>query len=87
MNQNSNTCTNRGMESAPFPDDLVQLQTAWNRTYTALAVPRPAGQTALRRRLLALSVRLWWHPFWSQPGRGAGARVELRNRVQAWGGQ
>ncbi|MET8102263.1 hypothetical protein ABZV29_38435 [Streptomyces sp. NPDC005236] len=71
--------------SVSFPDELVQLQAAWNRTYDALAAPRPAGQTVLRRRLLTLSVRLWWHPFWSYPGRGPGARVELRNRVRSWG--
>ncbi|MCX4429222.1 hypothetical protein [Streptomyces mirabilis] len=71
------------MESAPFPYDLVQLQAAWNRTYDALVVPRPAANTALRRRLLMLSTRLWWHPFWSGPGRMAGARMELRSRARA----
>ncbi|WUK93104.1 hypothetical protein OHT01_00330 [Streptomyces sp. NBC_00358] len=54
---------------------------------TALAAPRPVAQTVLRRRLQTLSARLWWHPFWSQPGRGPGARAELRNRVRAWSAQ
>ncbi|MEU1441609.1 hypothetical protein [Streptomyces mirabilis] len=71
------------MESVPFPPDLVQLQAAWNRTYDALAAPRPAANTALRRRLLMLSNRLWWHPFWSGPGRMPAARMELRSRVRA----
>ncbi|MCM2412160.1 MULTISPECIES: hypothetical protein [unclassified Streptomyces] len=67
------------MESIPFPDDLVQAQRLWFATYRELAAPRPRRTTALRRRLLALSVRLQWHPFWSTPpGRGPGARVELR---------
>ncbi|MET7726549.1 hypothetical protein [Streptomyces mirabilis] len=71
------------MESAPFPPDLVQLQAAWNRTYDALAAPRSAANMALRRRLLLLSTRLWWHPFWSGPGRMPGARMELRSQARA----
>ncbi|MGW4984297.1 hypothetical protein [Streptomyces mirabilis] len=71
------------MESAPFPHDLVQLQAAWNRTYDALAAPHPAANTVLRRRLLMLSTRLWWHPFWSGPGRMPAARRELRSRARA----
>ncbi|WP_075268716.1 hypothetical protein [Streptomyces sp. Tue 6075] len=35
---------------------------------------RPRHATELRRRLLLLSVRVEWHPFWSTPA----ARVELR---------
>jgi hypothetical protein len=52
------------MDVTDFPDDLVQTQAAWNATYDALAAPRPRDTTALRRRLLRLSVRLWWHPYW-----------------------
>ncbi|MFC9623299.1 hypothetical protein ACFTXM_25975 [Streptomyces sp. NPDC056930] len=52
------------MDVTDFPDDLVQTQHAWNATYAALAAPRPRDTTALRRRLLRLSVRLWWHPYW-----------------------
>ncbi|MFF3489415.1 hypothetical protein ACFYXC_40220 [Streptomyces sp. NPDC002701] len=55
------------MKSVPFPHDLVQLQAAFNRTYAALAAPHPAGTAELRHRLLTLSARLWWHPFWSGP--------------------
>ncbi|OXY87467.1 hypothetical protein BEK98_43855 [Streptomyces diastatochromogenes] len=39
------------MEHAPFPRDLIELQADWQRTYAALAVPRPVHTTALRRRL------------------------------------
>ncbi|MEU4266179.1 hypothetical protein ACYCCF_30000 [Streptomyces argenteolus] len=67
------------MESCPFPDDLVQAQQAWHAAYRQLAAPRPRHTTALRRRLLVLSVRMQWHPFWSTPGgRNPAARVELR---------
>ncbi|GAA5608386.1 hypothetical protein [Streptomyces griseus] len=67
------------MESFPFPDDLVRAQRDWHAAYRALAVPRPRGVTELRRRLLALSVRIEWHPFWSTPdGWSPAARVELR---------
>ncbi|MFD3641550.1 hypothetical protein [Streptomyces griseus] len=73
------------MESFPFPDDLVRAQQDWHAAYRALAVPRPRGATELRRRLLALSVRIHWHPFWSTPdGWSPAARVELRRRA---GGQ
>ncbi|MEU9530583.1 hypothetical protein AB0D58_35180 [Streptomyces sp. NPDC048210] len=70
------------MESFSFPEDLVQDQREWHETYRALAVPRPRRTTELRRRLLALSVRIHWHPFWSTPlGRTASARMELRRRT------
>lgn len=43
---------------------------------------RPPGlphNTALRRRLLELSARIWWHPFFTASGgRAPAARVELR---------
>ncbi|MEU1932448.1 hypothetical protein ABZ516_34495 [Streptomyces sp. NPDC019826] len=67
------------MESFPFPDDLVHAQQAWHAAYRELAAPRPRHTTVLRRRLLVLSVRIQWHPFWSTPsGRVPAARVELR---------
>ncbi|WP_367540404.1 hypothetical protein [Streptomyces globisporus] len=62
------------MDRFPFPDDLIDAQREWHATYRALAVPRPRHATELRRRLLLLSVRIHWHPFWSTPA----ARVELR---------
>ncbi|MFC8230267.1 hypothetical protein [Streptomyces sp. NPDC057287] len=70
------------MECFPFPDDLVRAQQEWHDTYRALAAPRPRRASELRRRLLALSVRIHWHPFWStSPGRTPAARVELRRRT------
>ena len=66
------------MDSTPFPHDLVQTQHDWNTTYAALAAPRPPHNTALRRRLLRLSVRLWWHPYWSTTPSEPAERVELR---------
>ncbi|MFD0374587.1 hypothetical protein [Streptomyces sp. NPDC127112] len=58
-----------------FPEDLITLQRAWQQTYAELAqAPAGAGTTALRRRLLDLSARLFTHPYWTAPtGRRAGA--------------
>ncbi|MFF8963221.1 hypothetical protein ACF1BK_10820 [Streptomyces globisporus] len=71
----------------PFPDDLIRAQQEWHDTYRALAAPRPRHSTELRRRLLLLSVRIEWHPFWSTPaGWSPAARVELR-RLAAGGCQ
>lgn len=67
------------MARLSFPDDLLRAQRDWNRTYEALAVPRPQGATALRRRLLRLSTLLAGHPVW-----GAGPpRAALRRQVRA----
>ncbi|MCX5357612.1 hypothetical protein OG864_02500 [Streptomyces sp. NBC_00124] len=63
-----------------LPDDLVCLQAAWYRAYDALAAPRPARTTALRRRLYALSVRLRWHPYWTRTAAVPAARAELRRQ-------
>lgn len=71
------------MAPTPFPPDLIELQAAWLRTYAALAVPRPASPTALRRRLQALSTRLLFHPYFSGPGRAPAARVELRDHARS----
>ncbi|OEJ20794.1 hypothetical protein AR457_41700 (plasmid) [Streptomyces agglomeratus] len=74
------------MAQSTFPHDLVQAQRDWERTYAALSRPRPHNNTALRRRLLALSSRVLWHPFWatSTPlGRPAGGRMELRHQARA----
>ncbi|MFD7232105.1 hypothetical protein [Streptomyces sp. NPDC059881] len=72
------------MAQSLFPDDLVQAQADWFRTYAALGAPGPRDTAALRRRLLRLSVRVLLHPFWSTgPGRSPAARVELRRQVCA----
>ncbi|AEY94134.1 hypothetical protein SHJG_p1003 (plasmid) [Streptomyces hygroscopicus subsp. jinggangensis 5008] len=68
-----------------FPDDLVQTQAAWNATYAALAAPRPRDTTALRRRLLLLSVRLRWHSYWETVPSVPAARCELRQLARARG--
>ncbi|WP_330458831.1 hypothetical protein OIB37_19230 [Streptomyces sp. NBC_00820] len=73
------------MPPTPFPYDLIQLQRAWNRTYEALAAPRPRNVTVLRRRLHHLSVRLLRHPYFaSVPGGAPAARAELRRRARAY---
>ncbi|MFI9569369.1 hypothetical protein [Streptomyces rishiriensis] len=48
-------------------------------TYQALAAPRLRDTTALRRRLLHPSVRLWWHPYWETAPSVPAARSELRH--------
>ncbi|WP_329453973.1 hypothetical protein [Streptomyces sp. NBC_01497] len=65
-----------------FPDDLVQTQYAFNATYEALAAPLPIDPTGLRRRLLLLSARLWWHPYWTTVSSAPTARSELRRLVR-----
>ncbi|WNI20098.1 hypothetical protein [Actinacidiphila sp. ITFR-21] len=71
------------MGQLPFPHDLLQAQIAWHRAYAALA-DAPAGPhtTAQRRRLLRLSVRVFWHPYWSDPPSPA-RREELRRQARA----
>ncbi|MGW4629720.1 hypothetical protein [Streptomyces rubiginosohelvolus] len=60
-------------------DRTIAAQREWHATYRALAAPRPRRTTELRRRLLLLSVRIHWHPWWSTPaGWSPAARVELR---------
>lgn len=71
------------MQSDVFPLDLVRVQAAWADTYAELASAGTGSTTVLRRRLLRLSVRLWWHPFWETAGAGPGARVALRELVRA----
>jgi hypothetical protein len=68
-----------------FPHDLVQTQSAWNATYDALAAHRPHDTAALRRRLLSLSVRLWWHPYWETAPSVPAARSELHHLARAHG--
>ncbi|MGW2779574.1 hypothetical protein ACWC4C_45130 [Streptomyces olivaceoviridis] len=71
------------MDVTGFPDDLVQTQAAWNATYQALAAPHLRDTAALRRRLLLLSVRLWWHPYWETVPSVPAARTELRQLARA----
>ncbi|POX40386.1 hypothetical protein [Streptomyces sp. Ru72] len=71
------------MDATDFPDDLVQTQHAWNATYAALAGFHRGDTTALRRRLLRLSVRLWWHPYWNTARSVPAARTELRQLTRA----
>ncbi|MFF1847134.1 hypothetical protein ACFVW9_36340 [Streptomyces sp. NPDC058217] len=77
------------MDFTAFPHDLVQAQHDWNTTYRALTTSGNRRSTVLRRRLLELSGRIWWHPFWATvPGSAPAARVELRRfaRTQSCGG-
>lgn len=85
VTKNSNARSNTGMDSTDFPDDLVQMQHAGNTAYEALAAPRPRDITALRRRLLCLSVRLRWHPHWKSVTSVPAARTELRQLARARG--
>lgn len=79
MTRKSNTRSNIVMDSTAFPHDLVQAQHDWNTTYRALTTSGNRHTTALRRRLLDLSGRIWWHPFWTTvPGNAPAARMELR---------
>ncbi|MFI6967129.1 hypothetical protein [Streptomyces sp. NPDC050149] len=71
------------MDAPTFPTDLIQAQRDLNATYDALATPHQHGNTALRRHLLLLSARIWWHPFWNTrpPGKPAD-RTELRRQAR-----
>ncbi len=81
----SNTRSNTGTDVTDFPDDLVQTQAAFTATYLALAAPGPRDTAALRRRLLRLSARLWWHPYWQTAPSAPAARCELRRLARAQG--
>ncbi|GGO54666.1 hypothetical protein [Streptomyces lasiicapitis] len=60
-----------------IPDDLVRMQREWSATYAQLA--QQPGHTALRRRLLKLSMALARHPL--SPAK----RAELRQRARSGG--
>ncbi|MFJ2630010.1 hypothetical protein ACIO6T_43525 [Streptomyces sp. NPDC087532] len=69
-----------------FPDDLVQIQRDWIRTYEELACRSPAtSTTALRRRLILLSCRLAGHRFWTEAGRSPTTWGELRHYARGRG--
>ncbi|MFC8863269.1 hypothetical protein BCL80_11539 [Streptomyces avidinii] len=71
------------MDAPNFPTDLVQAQRDLNATYDALAAPHQHGNTTLRRHLLLLSARIWWHPFWNTRRTGRPAdRTELRRQAR-----
>lgn len=64
-----------------LPEDLIAAQCAWERTYRSLADPANSQRTtALRRRLLELSVKVWSHPYWKQAG--TGRRAALRSSAR-----
>ncbi|WP_329448565.1 hypothetical protein OG906_36330 (plasmid) [Streptomyces sp. NBC_01426] len=74
------------MARTPFPDDLVELQVQWLRTYRELArQPAEAGTAVLRRRLIILSCRIEAHAHWAEPNRSRAGRVELRRLARARG--
>ncbi|MEV0776302.1 hypothetical protein [Streptomyces sp. NPDC050428] len=67
-----------------LPDDLVHARRAFTATYKALATPRPGqDRTALRRRLLQLSVRICWHSYWTTSHTGPADRAQLRKAARA----
>lgn len=68
-----------------FPDDLVQTPYAFNAAYEALAGSCARDTTVLRRRLLRLSVQLWWHPYWTTVPSVPAARTELRQLARVRG--
>ncbi|MEU9200412.1 hypothetical protein ACLQ2N_02190 [Streptomyces sp. DT224] len=71
------------MDAPIFPTDLIQAQHELHATYDALAAPSQHGNTALRRRLLLLSARIWWHPFWNtRPAGRTADRSELRRQAR-----
>ncbi|MEU0953885.1 hypothetical protein ABZ353_16305 [Streptomyces niveus] len=59
-------------------------QRARDRAYRALAESaHGSGTTVLRRRLIRLSARIWWHPYWStSASSGPADRVALRGRAR-----
>lgn len=62
----------------PFPDDLVEAQQEWISAYRQLA-DRP-GHTRLRRRLMQLSIAVFFHPHWiERGGRTPAAWQQLRS--------
>ncbi|MFE2500162.1 hypothetical protein [Streptomyces scopuliridis] len=68
----------------PFPQDLLQAQLEWTRTYEELAEPRSGNLTALRRRLLRLSRTIAGHPHvQARGGRAPVAWGELRRAARA----
>ena len=71
------------MTRHPFPEDLVETQTAWYVTYGRLANEDNGGAAEQRRRLLQLSQRIAGHPFWQSPAGTPAARVALKELARA----
>lgn len=71
------------MRHHPFPDDLVTAQEAWTHTYEELARPHPTDITTLRRRLIHLSVKVYFHPFWTRHAEPSAGRADLLHHVRA----
>ncbi|MEU7103360.1 hypothetical protein AB0A66_34215 [Streptomyces longwoodensis] len=58
---------------------MLQTQADLERDLSSALPPRPRDTTALRRRLLLLSVRLSWHPYWETVPSVPAARSDLRH--------
>lgn len=69
-------------DASPIPDDLFRAQQEWHATYRALAEPGQHSTTLLRRRLLRLSTRIWWHPYWAGSRDAAAAWYALRETTR-----
>jgi hypothetical protein len=66
-----------------FPHDLLAAERERRAVYRRLSAPAPRQTTALRRRLLRLTGRVWFHPHWAAYTSGVpAARVELRLRAR-----
>ncbi|WP_432012671.1 hypothetical protein [Streptomyces cucumeris] len=74
------------MRCSALPEDLIAAQCAWERTYRSLAdTANWQRTTALRHRLLELSVQVWWHPYWQQAGTGQRAALRFSARERESG--
>jgi hypothetical protein len=65
-----------------FPHDLLNAERERSAVYRELAPAGPRRTTALRRRLLRLSVRVWFHPYWDTRPPAVPAARELRRRAR-----
>ncbi|MER6198103.1 hypothetical protein ABT234_12155 [Streptomyces sp. NPDC001586] len=72
-------------EVTGFPDDLVELQQRWTRTFNRLAADPPADGHEMRMELLRLSLRLDAHPHWAttEAGWSRVARLALQKYASA----
>ncbi|WP_030186348.1 hypothetical protein [Streptomyces sp. NRRL S-813] len=73
------------------PPEHTQLRKLVLREFTNRRVqqlrPRIGCVHRAARRLQWLSVRLWWHPYWTSPGRMPAARTALRHQARVVQGQ